>query len=112
LAKNFLSDLEVIQCIPVVQITSWINISIEFLREDSFLPGYEATSYPGIKSSTTQPSGHPHSHYFQVFHFMHVICSCSKESDKGDVNVIDTLYDTGTGNWYATARISPELGRQ
>jgi len=43
---------------------------------------------------------------------MHVICSCSKERDTGDVNVIDTLYDTGTGNWSATARISPELGRQ
>jgi hypothetical protein len=43
---------------------------------------------------------------------MHVICSCGKERETGDINVFDTFYDTGTGNWCATARISPELGRQ
>jgi len=43
---------------------------------------------------------------------MHVICSCSEERETGDVNVIDTLYDTGTGNWSAKARISQDLGRQ
>jgi hypothetical protein len=47
-----------------------------------------------------------------MFHFIHVICSCGKGREMGDVNVIDTLYDTVTGNWSATARISPELGRQ